>query len=31
MGRKRFEREYAITEEQLLVQTKTLLGINYET
>jgi hypothetical protein len=31
MGRKRFEREYAITEEQLLVQTETLLGINYET
>ena len=26
MGRKRFEREYAITEEQLLVQTKTLLN-----
>jgi hypothetical protein len=31
MGRKRFEREYAVTEEQLLVQTETLLGINYET
>ena len=26
MGRKRFEREYAITEEQLLVQTQELLG-----
>jgi hypothetical protein len=31
MGRKRFEREYAITEEQLLVQTQNLLGINNET
>jgi len=27
MGRKRFEREYSITEEELLVQTKKL--INY--
>ena len=26
MGRKRFEREYAITEEQLLVQTEELLN-----
>jgi hypothetical protein len=26
MGRKRFEREYAITEEELLEQTKELLG-----
>jgi len=26
MGRKRFEREYAITEEQLLVQTENLLN-----
>ena len=26
MGRKRFEREYGITEEQLLVQTETLLN-----
>jgi len=26
MGRKRFEREYAITEEQLLVQTQILLN-----
>ena len=26
MGRKRFEREYAITEEELLEQTKKLLG-----
>ena len=26
MGRKRFEREYAITEEELLVQVKELLG-----
>ena len=26
MGRKRFEREYAITEEQLLVQTQVLLN-----
>lgn len=26
MGRKRFEREYAITEEELLVQTKALLN-----
>ena len=26
MGRKRFEREYAITEEQLLVQTQELLN-----
>jgi hypothetical protein len=26
MGRKRFEREYAITEEQLLVQTEALLN-----
>ena len=26
MGRKRFEREYAITEEQLLVQTEELIG-----
>ena len=31
MGRKRFEREYAITEEELLVQTQQLLGINNET
>jgi hypothetical protein len=31
MGRKRFEREYAITEEELLVQTENLLGINNET
>ena len=30
MGRKRFEREYEITEEQLLVQTKILLGEDYE-
>jgi hypothetical protein len=28
MGRKRFEREYAITEEQLLVQTEVLLNAN---
>ena len=28
MGRKRFEREYAITEEQLLVQTERLLNVN---
>jgi len=28
MGRKRFEREYAITEEQLLVQTEELLNAN---
>jgi len=28
MGRKRFEREYGITEEQLLVQTETLLNAN---
>lgn len=27
MGRKRFEREYAITEEQLLVQTERLLNV----
>jgi hypothetical protein len=26
MGRKRFEREYAITEEELLVQTEGLLN-----
>jgi hypothetical protein len=26
MGRKRFEREYAITEEELLVQTEVLLN-----
>jgi hypothetical protein len=26
MGRKRFEREYGITEEQLLVQTEILLN-----
>jgi hypothetical protein len=26
MGRKRFEREYAITEEELLEQTERLLG-----
>jgi hypothetical protein len=26
MGRKRFEREYAITEEQLLIQTQILLN-----
>jgi hypothetical protein len=26
MGRKRFEREYAITEEELLVHTKELIG-----
>jgi hypothetical protein len=26
MGRKRFEREYAITEEELLVQTQELLN-----
>jgi hypothetical protein len=31
MGRKRFEREYAITEEQLLVQTEELLGQKYGT
>jgi len=30
MGRKRFEREYSITEEQLLVQTKILIGEIYE-
>ena len=30
MGRKRFEREYFITEEQLLVQTKILMGEIYE-
>jgi len=30
MGRKRFEREYEITEEQLLVQTKILIGEDYE-
>ena len=28
MGRKRFEREYSITEEQLLVQTEELLNAN---
>ena len=28
MGRKRFEREYAITEEELLVQTENLLNAN---
>jgi len=28
MGRKRFEREYAITEEQLLVQTQELLNVS---
>jgi hypothetical protein len=28
MGRKQFERTYQITEEELLVQTKKLLGIN---
>ena len=28
MGRKRFEREYAITEEELLVQTQNLIGEN---
>jgi hypothetical protein len=28
MGRKRFEREYAITEEQLLVQTENLLNVS---
>lgn len=28
MGRKRFEREYAITEEQLLVQTEKLLNVS---
>jgi len=27
MGRKRFEREYSITEEQLLVQTEELLNV----
>ena len=31
MGRKRFEREYAITEEQLLVQTEILIGEKYGT
>jgi len=31
MGRKRFEREYGITEEQLLEQTEQLLGITNET
>jgi hypothetical protein len=30
MGRKRFEREYEITEEQLLEQTKQLIGITNE-
>ena len=30
MGRKRFEREYAITEEQLLVQTQNLIGELYD-
>jgi hypothetical protein len=30
MGRKRFEKEYSITEEQLLVQTKILMGEIYE-
>jgi hypothetical protein len=30
MGRKRFEREYAITEEQLLVQTQDLIGELYD-
>ena len=28
MGRKRFEREYAITEEELLVQTEELLNVS---
>jgi len=28
MGRKRFEREYAITEEELLVQTQELLNVS---
>jgi hypothetical protein len=28
MGRKRFEREYSITEEELLVQTENLLNAN---
>jgi hypothetical protein len=31
MGRKRFEREYGITEELLLEQTEKLLGIKNET
>jgi hypothetical protein len=31
MGRKRFEREYGITEEQLLEQTEQLIGITNET
>jgi hypothetical protein len=31
MGRKRFEAEYAITEELLLEQTKKLIGYKYET
>jgi hypothetical protein len=31
MGRKRFEREYRITEEELLQQTQELIGIYNET
>jgi hypothetical protein len=27
MGRKRFEREYSVTEEELLVQTEELLNV----
>jgi hypothetical protein len=28
MGRKRFEREYSVTEEELLVQTQKLLNVS---